>query len=95
MLLHPMSGYQATADRQINHMLYMDDLKLFAKSDQCTAEYLTLYCTYVLCDVCLSFGLDKCARFTVSRGEVVSSNDIPLPDGISIRTVGVVTFKSN
>ena len=54
MLLHPMSGYQATADRQINHMLYMDDLKLFAKSD---AQLSTLLHTVHMfsCDVCLKF----------------------------------------
>ena len=43
MLLHPISGYQAIADRQINHMLYMDDLKLFAKSD----AQLSTFCSHV------------------------------------------------
>ena len=88
MLLHPMSGYQATSDRQINHMLYMDDLKLFAK---CDIQLNTLLRTVHMfsCDVCLSFGLDKCARCSVSRGKVVSSDDIPLPDGSSIRQLNV------
>ena len=28
-----LSGYQVTAATQLNHLLYMDDLKLFAKND--------------------------------------------------------------
>ena len=37
----------------------------------------------------LSFGLDKCERCSVSRGKVVSFDDIPLPDGSSIRQLNV------
>ena len=33
LLLDSLSGYQVTAAKQLNHLLYMDDLKLFAKND--------------------------------------------------------------
>jgi len=33
LLLNNLGGNQATASRQIKHLLYMDDLKLFAKSN--------------------------------------------------------------
>ena len=32
-LLDTLPGYQVTSDSQINHLLYMDDLKLYAKND--------------------------------------------------------------
>ena len=40
-------------------------------------------------DVCLTFGLDKCAKSSVVRGKVVSSDDVPLSDACSIRVLGV------
>jgi len=33
MLLDTLNGYQAMSTKQVNHLLYMDDLKLFAKTD--------------------------------------------------------------
>ena len=30
LLLDSLNGYQVTGSKQINHLLYMDDLKLFA-----------------------------------------------------------------
>ena len=40
-LLDLQPGYQITSDRQLNHLLYMDDLKLFAKND---AQLQALLC---------------------------------------------------
>ena len=88
MLLDSLSGYQATTTRKVNHLLYMDDIKLFAKSD-IQLERL-LHTVYMFSnDVCLTFGLDKCAKSSVVRGKVVSSDDVPLSDACSIRVLGV------
>ena len=88
MLLDSLSGYQATTTRRVNHLLYMDDIKLFAKSD-IQLERL-LHTVYMFSnDVCLTFGLDKCAKSSVVRGKVVSSDDVPLSDTCSIRVLGV------
>ena len=88
MLLDSMDGYQIMGGRQMNHMLYMDDLKLFAKSDA-QLERLLRTVHMFSHDVCLSFGLDKCAKCSVIRGRVVPSNDVFLPDGSSIYQLNV------
>ena len=33
LLLDHLSGYQVTSNNTLNHLLYMDDLKLFSKSN--------------------------------------------------------------
>ena len=88
MLLDSMDGYQVMGGRQMNHMLYMDDLKLFAKSDA-QLERLLRTVHMFSHDVCLRFGLDKCAKCSVIRGRVVPSNDVFLPDGSSIHQLNV------
>jgi len=88
LLLDNVSGYQATATRQLNHLLYMDDLKLFAKSD---VQLETLLRTVHMfsTDVCLAFGLDKCAKLSVVRGKVVSSGSITLSQDVDIHELNV------
>ena len=88
MLLDPLNGYQATTSGKVNHLLYMDDLKLFSKSDV-QLERL-LHTVYMFSkDVGLTFGLDKCAKTSVIRGKVVSSGDIPLSNDCSIHVLNV------
>jgi len=69
LLLDHLSGYQATPSKALNHLTYMDDLKLFAKND---SQLEILLCTVQMFsdDVGLSFGLDKCAKVSVSRGKI-------------------------
>ena len=69
MLLDSMDGYQVMGGKQMNHMLYMDDLKLFAKSDAQLERILRTVHMFSH-DVCLSFGLDKCAKCSVIRGRL-------------------------
>ena len=72
-------------EMQINHMPYIDDLKLFTKSG---AQLNNLLHTVHMfsCDVCLSFGFDKCSNCSVTRGKIITSDDISLPDGCRKRT---------
>ena len=87
MLLDPLSGYQATTTGKVNHLMYMDNLKLFAKSDVHLERLL--HNVYMFSnDVCLTFGLDKCAKSSAVRGKVVSSANVPLSDDCSIRALG-------
>jgi len=84
LLLDRLSGYQATAARQINHLLYMNDLKLFARSET-QMEVLLQTVLIFSDDVGLSFGLDKCAKLSVTRGRIVPSSSIALSQEINIR----------
>ena len=84
MLLDPLNGYQVTSDQQLTHLLYMDDLKLFARNDSQLQKLL--HTVKMFSDgVGLTFGLDKCARLSISRGKVVKTDDMTLHDDFCIR----------
>uniref|UniRef100_H3A543 Reverse transcriptase domain-containing protein n=1 Tax=Latimeria chalumnae TaxID=7897 RepID=H3A543_LATCH len=59
----------------ISHLLYMDDLKLYAKSDK---DILALTKITFSNDICMQFGLDKYATVTINRGQVVRGNGLKL-----------------
>ena len=66
----------------------MDDLKLFAKNNS-QLHVLLRTVKMFSDDVGLVFGLDKCAKFTVTRGKASQTGDVQLePDSI-IRELNV------
>jgi len=88
LLLDCLSGYQATPDKCINHLLYMDDLKLFAKND-CQLELLLHTVKMFSDDLGLDFGLDKCAKLTVKRGRVSQTGDVVVCEDSCIRELNI------
>ena len=68
----------------VNHLWYMDDLKLFAGNER---GLHTLVHTVRICsqDIGMDFGVDKCAVIFLKRGKHVSTDGISLPDGRLIR----------
>ena len=55
---------------KLNHLLYMDDLKLYAKS-QNEIESLIHTVSIFSNDIGMEFGLDKCATIKMKRGKLV------------------------
>ena len=91
MLLDPLSGYQVAPDQQLTHLLYMDDLKLFARND--TQLHILLRTVKMFSDdVGLTFGMDKCAKLSVSRGKAVETDDLVVHDDFCIRELN--TFEA-
>ena len=87
MSLNPLSqelkktryGYQLDEQTKINHLFYVDDLKLYGTSDnQLTGLINTV--KNVSDDIKIEFGLDKCAKTLFKRGQKVSAEGIPLND---------------
>lgn len=62
----------------LNHMLFMDDLKLFSKTDR---EIDSLVETVRLCssDIGMEFGISKCAVLSMKRGKRAVCQGIELP----------------
>ena len=86
MSLNPLSkelqktgyGYQLDEQTKINHLFYVDDLKLYGTSDkQLTGLINTLK---NVSDDKMEFGLDKCAKASFKRGKKDSAKGIPLND---------------
>ena len=84
MVLMPLStilnstnrGFAVDKDRLVlNHLLYLGDLKLFAKS---RSELDSLVKTVKLFSdaIHMRFGIEKCATASISRGKLVVSDDL-------------------
>ena len=81
LVLRKMTAkYKLAKDmKPINHLLFMDDLKLYETSkDQ--LDSLVQVVRIFSQDVKMSFGLDKCAVLEMRRGRQVGSSGIELPD---------------
>jgi hypothetical protein len=67
------TGYEGrTTKTKISHLLYLDDLKLIAKSEE---EHQKQIQTVEIFsdDIHMEFGLEKCAKITFKRGKLIHS----------------------
>ena len=62
---------------QINHLMFMDDIKLYAKNES-GLDALVQSVRVVSNDIGMEFGVEKCAMLVIKRGKVVESNGIDL-----------------
>ena len=71
---------------KLNHLLFMDYLKLDAKSEEQTKTLVrTVYLFST--DICMEFWIKKCGILTMKRGKIVKSEGIKLSDGEFIKQV--------
>ena len=79
-------GYKIREEK-INHLFYMNDLKLYGKINK---ELDRLLCTVKKFsdDIGIEFGFDKCAKVTLNRGRLTSTREIKLNEDTSIRELG-------
>ena len=69
-------GYQVD-NTKISHLFFMDDLKLYTKNDDQLETQLQNVKMFSD-DICMSFGLEKCAKATFKRGKLLISSPIKL-----------------
>ena len=71
------AGYQLGKGqhKEINHLLFMDDLKLYENSKK-EAERLTNTVTIFSKYIAMEFGISKCAHITMNTGKLVSVGGI-------------------
>ena len=86
-------GYKLGSDgKLINHLLFIDDLKLYGRSEEDLSTLVDVVHVYSK-DIGMEFGLDKCAVLVLKRGEKVRCEGIILPDGQVMKEVDVVGYK--
>ena len=61
-----------------NHLLFMDDLKLFGKSEEQTNMLMRTVHVFST-DIGMKIGIKKCRILTMKRGKIVNSEGIKLP----------------
>ena len=85
-------GYLLNKESKISHLLYIDDLKLYGKSN---SETDTLIQTVRICttDIGMKFGLDKCCALAMKRGKVTTCEGIMLTDDEVFSDVSVNGYK--
>ena len=77
---------------RINHLLFMDDLKLFAK-DKDQIDSLVNTVRVFSEDIKMEFGLSKCGVLMMKRGKVVESDGLCMPDGEMMRNIEESGYK--
>ena len=74
-------GYKfGKEQKMMNHLLYMDDLKLYGRSEQKLESLIDVVRVFSR-DIGMEFGLDKCAVLVLKQGIKVRCEGIVLPDG--------------
>ena len=78
-------GYRMGKNRgKINHLLFMDDLKLYGRNMQ-ELDSLVQSVRIFSTDIGMAFGIEKCAAVKNSTGRVVESEGIELPNRDTIK----------
>ena len=70
--------------RMISHLMYMDDIKLYSKTEAGMKSMANTLKT-ISEDIGMEFGLEKCAKISMKHGKVIEGGDLPLFDGVNIR----------
>ena len=85
LLTRPTFGYKLHDNRKVvSHLLYMDDLKLFARSEKALNEMLTVVKEFSD-DIQMQLGPEKCAKVHIKRGKREQSENILLDRETVIR----------
>ena len=81
-------GYTYATDKtKINHLLFMDDVKLYAKS-QSQLDTLIQSVRIFSNDIGMKFGIEKCAVLVLKRGKLTQSEGITLAGENTIKAMG-------
>ena len=71
----------------LNHLLFMDDLKLYAKNEE-QIDSLVRTVHIFSTDIGMEFGIKKCGVLILKRGKITRSEGIELPNGDKLKEVG-------
>ena len=78
------AAYEFSESKEkINHLLFMDDLKLYSQSERGLDSLLQTVCVFSA-DIGMKFGIEKCAMLVMQKGKIVNSVGIALPNTLEI-----------
>ena len=81
------NGYKLSRSQEkINHLMYMDDIKLFAKSKRELENFIHAVRIYSQ-DIGIEFGIEKCAMLVINSGKRHMTDGMELPNHDRIRTL--------
>ena len=75
------AAYQLSESKEkINHLLFMDDLKLYSQSEKGLDSLVQTVCVFSE-DIGMEFGIEKCAMLVMDKGKIVKSVGVELTHG--------------
>ena len=81
------AGYKLSRSQEkINYLMYMDDIKLFAKNEKELETLIHTINTHNQ-DIGMEFGIEKCALLVMKSGKRHLTDGIELPNQDKIRTL--------
>ena len=81
------AGYKlSTSQEKINHLMYMDDIKLFAENEK-EPETLIYAVRIYSQDVGMEFSIEKCSMLIMKSGKRHLTDGMELPNQDKIRTL--------
>ena len=86
ILNNTREGYKLDNGNVLNHLLYMDDLKLYGKNEKEIESPLHIVRIFRT-DIGMTFGTEKFARLGIRRGNEVKRDGIRLPYGQEIKNL--------
>ena len=88
LILHKSeSTYQFSSMKEkINHLLFMDDLKLYAKNKK-GLDSLVQTVRIFSDDIGMEFGIYTCTTLVLKRGKLTKFDEISLPDGTVMKVL--------
>ena len=81
------TAYECLESKEkINHLLFMDDLKLYSRSEKGLDSLVQTVCIFSE-GIGMEFGIEKCAMLVMEKGKIVKSVGLELPDGRVIKSL--------
>ena len=92
VLWRAQAGYEwGNTGLKLNHLLFIDDLKFFAKSkNQIDSLVQTVHIFSE--DIGMQFGIKKCGVLIMERGKVIRTDGIRLPDGQHMKDIDEIVY---
>ena len=67
------AAYEFSESKEkLNHLLFMDDLKLYSRSEKGLDSLVQTVCVFSE-DIGMEFGIEKCAMLVMEKGKIVKS----------------------
>ena len=81
------AAYEFSKSKEkINHLLFMDDLKLYSRSEKGLDSLVQTVRAFSE-DIGMEFGKEKCPMLVIEKGKIMNSVGIELPDGKVIKSL--------
>ena len=81
------ASYELSESKEkIDHLLFMDDLKLYSRSEKRLDSLVQTVCVFSE-DIGMEFGIKKCAMLVMEKEKIVKSVGIELPDSKVIKSL--------